>query len=95
MTKYFTILVSSCFWIVIDIDVLTKLLFRRLTAFGDNTPGISVSVLIIPRSVPERRNAIDGTNFRKRVEAVKFKLSKGLNNLCQMHWVINEYQEKK
>jgi hypothetical protein len=44
---------------VIDIIVLTKLLFRRLTAFGDNTPGISVSVLIIPRSVPERRNAID------------------------------------
>jgi hypothetical protein len=30
-----------------------------LTAFGDNTPGISVSVLIIPRRVPERINVID------------------------------------
>jgi hypothetical protein len=33
--------------------VLTRLLFRRLTAFGDNTPGINISVLIMPRSAPE------------------------------------------
>jgi hypothetical protein len=39
--------------VVFYIIVLTRLLFKRLTAFGDNTPGISVSVLIMPRSVPE------------------------------------------
>jgi hypothetical protein len=56
---------------VINITVLTKLLVKRLTAFGDNTPGISVSVLIIPRSVPERRNAIEFQEEERKVNAFK------------------------
>jgi hypothetical protein len=48
------------------ITVLTKLLFRRLTAIGDNTPGMSVRVLIIPRSVPETRNSTGCIYHKKR-----------------------------